>query len=122
MSTALEELVETNARYTAVDTGLDPRKKQERIDSLAAEYQMTDGEALLKRFFYSPVGICSLDHLLSCSRPGKGRGWTDKRVLTTLEKLIAAALIKKVEGALEKEYELTELAYRHYSVKGRKQA
>lgn len=122
MSTALEQLMETNARYAAVDTGLDPRKKQQRIDEFAAEDKMTDGEVILRRLFYSPVGICSLDHLLSCSRPGKGRGWTDKRVLTTLDKLLAAKLIKEVEGALEKEYELTELAYRHYSKHGRKES
>lgn len=120
MSTALEELMETNARYAAVDTGLDPSKKQQRIDALAAEEQMTDGEIILKRLFYSPVGICSLDHLLSCSRPGKGRGWTDKRVLTTLEKLATAGLIKEGTCISGKQYELTEPAYRHYSKSGRK--
>ncbi|RUR34508.1 hypothetical protein [Vreelandella nanhaiensis] len=120
MSAALDELIETNARYVATEPALDPSKRQQRIGALAAEDQMTDGEIVLKRFFYSPVGIQSLDHLLSCWRPGKGRGWTDKRVLTTLEKLLAATLIQEVEGALEMEYELTELAYRHYSEHGRK--
>lgn len=122
MSAALDELLETNARYVATEPALDPSKRQQRIDAMNAEDQMTDGEVVLKRFFYSPVGIHSLDHMLSCSRPGKGRGWTDKRVLTTLEKLLAAGLIQEVEGALEKKYELTELAYRHYSVHGRKTA
>lgn len=122
MSAALDELLETNARYIATEPALDPSKRQQRIDAMNAEDQMTDGEIVLKRFFYSPAGIQSLDHLLSCWRPGKGRGWTDKRVLTTLEKLLAATLIKEVEGALEKEYELTELAFRHYSEHGRKTA
>lgn len=119
---ALQTLVEANASYIDTDISLDPGKRQQRIDALDAENQMTDGEIILKRFFYSPVGIQSLDHLLSCWRPGKGRGWTDKRVLVTLEKLLAAKLIKEVEGALEKKYELTELAYRHYSEQGRKEA
>jgi hypothetical protein len=122
MSTALEQLMETNARYIATESALDSGKRQQRIDALAAEDQMTDGEIVLKRFFYSPVGIQSLDHLLSCWRPGKGRGWTDKRVLTTLEKLLAAKLIKEVQGALEKEYELTAIAWSHYSENGRKQS
>ncbi|WP_193090825.1 hypothetical protein [Halomonas colorata] len=122
MSAALDELIETNARYVATEPALDPSKKQQRIDALAAEDRMTDGEIVLKRFFNSPVGIQSLDHLLSCWRPGKGRGWTDMRVLTTLEKLLAATLIQEVKGALEKKYELTELAYRHYSEHGRKKA
>lgn len=117
---ALEDLLEANARYAAFDTGLDPSKKQERIDALATEDTMTDGEVVLKRFFYSPVGICSLDHLLSCSRPGKGRGWTDKRVLTTIEKLATAGLIKEGTCISGKQYELTEPAYRHYSKSGRK--
>lgn len=120
MSAVLDELLECNARYAAVDTGLDPSKKQDRIDALAAENRITDGEIVLKRFFYSPVGIQSLDHLLSCWRPGEGRGWSDRRVLATLEKLLAANLIKEVRGALEKKYELTELAYRHYSERGRR--
>ena len=122
MSADLDELMDTNARYIATEPVQDPIKRQQRIDALFAEDQMTDGEIVLKRFFYSPVGIQQLDHLLSCWRPGKGRGWTDKRVLSTLEKLLAATLIKEVEGALEKEYELTELAYRHYSEHGRKRA
>ncbi|WP_422101964.1 hypothetical protein [Vreelandella sp.] len=119
---ALQMLVEANASYTDSDIGLDHGKRQQRVDALDAEDQMTDGEIILKRFFYSPVGVQSLDHLLSCWRPGKGRGWTDKRVRATLEKLLAATLIKEVDGALEKEYELTALAYRHYSEQGRKKA
>lgn len=117
---ALETLLEANANYVATDIGLDPSKRQQRIDALAAEEQMTDGEIILKRLFYSPVGICSLDHLLSCSRPGKGRGWTDKRVIETVEKLLSAGLITEGECLGGKQYELTELAYRHYSEHGRK--
>ncbi|MGM0825656.1 MAG: hypothetical protein ACQEUY_13165 [Pseudomonadota bacterium] len=123
MSAALDELMEANARYTATDTGLDPSKRQQRIDALDAEEQMTDGEVVLKRFFHSPVGVQSLDHLLSCWRPGKGRGWTDKRLLETVEKLKTAGLITEGEHLLRgKQYELTELAYRHYSKRGRKGA
>lgn len=121
MTTALEDLMEANARYAATEPGPDPSKKQQRIDALDAEEQMTDGEVVLKRFFHSPVGVQSLDHLLSCWRPGKGRGWTDKRVLETVEKLKTAGLITEGEDLVRgKQYELTELAYRHYSKRGRK--
>lgn len=117
---ALQTLVEANANYTATatDTDFDPAARREAIAALNTEDQMTDGEILLRRFFFSPVGVQSLDHLLSCWRPGKGRGWTDNRVLMTLKKLQAAGLIKEVEGALETKYELTESAYRHYSKRG----
>ncbi|WP_083023802.1 hypothetical protein [Vreelandella lionensis] len=122
MSAALDELLEANARYAAVDTGLAPCKRQQRIDALAAEDQMIDDEIILKRFFYSPVGIQELDHLLSCWRPGKGRGWTDQRVIASLDRLIAAGLIAEGTCLSGKQYELTKLAYRHFSGQGRKGA
>lgn len=126
MSKALDELMEANASYTATDTGLDPRKRQQRIDALAGEEQMTDGEIILKRLFHSPLGRQSLDHLLSCWRPGKGRGWTDARVLKTLNKLVAAGLVEEAQIGLPpldaRGYEVTELAKRHYNENGRKAA
>lgn len=120
MNTLLSDLIESNSRYAAIDTDLNPDKRQQRIDTLAAEDQLTDGEVILKRLFYSPVGFQSLDHLLSCWRPGKGRGWTDDRVLRTLHKLMAAGLVMEEVSLLRGQaYRLTQLAYQHYSELGR---
>lgn len=120
MTAALDELMEANAKHGAIDTGLDPRQRQQRVDALAAEDQLTDGEIILKRLFYSPVGCQSLDHLLSCWRPGKGRGWADDRVLKTLHKLMAAGLVmEKVDFIHGQTYHLTQLADQHYSHLGR---
>jgi len=119
MSALLDELIEVNASYQESE-GPDPRQRQKRMSEHEASEQMTDGEQILRRLFFSPVGTQSLDHLLSCWRPGKGHGWTDDRVIKTLEKLIDAGLVTSSQALFGLEYKLTPLAHRHYSVNGRK--